>query len=480
MSTRLPIPQPRNSSLSSYRSNINSWSSSYKKASTYLSNRGESLDFSNRGDQQSLDEDQLLDSESAIDADEEISVEQPLLPSAVHVHQSTFAQSCFNSINILVGVGLLSLPYSFKITGWIIGVGALLFFSFVTRHTALILAKCLDYDQDGCTRSDSFGDIGQKAFGTIGRSVISLIFLFELVAACVALIILAADSILALFPFLSVVWIKITIALLLFPVILYRSLSLVAWGSFVGVIALVNLLIILIYDGLTTLESPGSLLSPCSTQVIPSAVFNVPFSFGLIMAGFAGHSVLPNIYRDMKNPAEYPKLVNWTFCITTLIYLSISGIGYLMFGALVKEEITQNLPLVPTYNPILNQMTVILISLNPITKYPLAISPLNAQIEYMLWKKSTRTARLATCALTTVLILGLAIAFPGFHKIMALLGSFFSFTVSVIFPELCYLKLYGKSMSLADLMFERTIAAIGVIFAIFGTVWAFLPLNLQS
>ena len=58
---------------------------------------------------------------------------------------------------------------------------------------------------------------------------------------------------------------------------------------------------------------------------------------------------------------------------------------------------------------------------------------------------------------------------------MALLGSFFSFTVSVVFPELCYLKLYGNRLGAAQYLIEVVIIIVGVVFGSFGTIWAFLP-----
>jgi vesicular inhibitory amino acid transporter len=57
---------------------------------------------------------------------------------------------------------------------------------------------------------------------------------------------------------------------------------------------------------------------------------------------------------------------------------------------------------------------------------------------------------------------------------MALLGSFFSFTVSVIFPEVCYLVLYGKDISVFQYAIEVVIALLGVFFALIGTVWVFV------
>lgn len=71
----------------------------------------------------------------------------------------------------------------------------------------------------------------------------------------------------------------------------------------------------------------------------PSNWKTVPMSFGLIMAGFAGHSVFPTIYRSMERPEKYGTVVNWTYVATALFYLAVSVCGYLMFGLDVMQEV---------------------------------------------------------------------------------------------------------------------------------------------
>merc|ERR1719215_1057836 len=148
-----------------------------------------------------------------------------------------------------------------------------------------------------------------------------------------------------------------------------------------------------------------------------------------------------------------------------------------MFGNMVMEEVTQNLPLVPSFNPILTKMTVGLVAVNPITKYSLSITPVNFQIQRSLKDTCSMpnfVARVVACTISAVIILNIAIFYPGFHNVMALLGSFFSFTISVVFPELCYLKLYGHKLTMAERTFEILIMFMGAFFGIVGTIGVFL------
>ena len=53
---------------------------------------------------------------------------------------STFHQTCFNAINVLLGVGLLSLPYAMRLYGWL-GLVILILLSALTFYTAKLLGE---------------------------------------------------------------------------------------------------------------------------------------------------------------------------------------------------------------------------------------------------------------------------------------------------------------------------------------------------
>lgn len=90
--------------------------------------------------------------------------------AAAHAHgTSSYKDAVFNAINVLLGVGVLSSPFSLRSSGWLIGGPLFLFFTLVTNHTAKLLGKCLDY-QEGMT---TYPDIGEAAFGTRGRVVVA-------------------------------------------------------------------------------------------------------------------------------------------------------------------------------------------------------------------------------------------------------------------------------------------------------------------
>ena len=147
--------------------------------------------------------------------------------------QSTLPQTIFNSINVLIGVGLLSLPMGIKYAGWICGMIVLFLAAAVTSYTARLLAKCMDLDPAVIT----FSDLAFISFGPRARLVTSLLFTLELMAACVALIVLFADSLDLLFPgMLTITEWKTMCCLVMIP-LNFLPMRLLSVTSIIGIVS---------------------------------------------------------------------------------------------------------------------------------------------------------------------------------------------------------------------------------------------------
>ena len=234
----------------------------------------------------------------------------------VVVGQSTLPQTVFNSINTLVGVGILAVPLAMSKAGWFAGLGFLVFSGVTTSYTAKLLAKCLDKDNSVV----SYGDIAYiagKKWGRWLQLIVSIVFLLELVGACVALVILFADTIAALDIIEGVsrdMWF-IVFGCFLVPTIL-MPLRWLSFTSIVGIVCCSLIMALVVFDGLSLDDAPGSLHEPMATQVWPSGVWATFYAWGILMAPWGGHSVFPNIYRDMRHPYHFRRAVNITYLFT--------------------------------------------------------------------------------------------------------------------------------------------------------------------
>eukprot|EP00158_Paraphelidium_tribonemae_P004930 Partr_v1_DN27060_c0_g1_i1_m29231 putative Solute carrier family 32 (GABA vesicular transporter), member 1 len=388
---------------------------------------------------------------------------------------SGYLHSCLNAINVLVGIGILSLPLSLKLGGWVFGIGMMVFCACLTAYTGMLLQKCVDISPDIV----SYSDIGAAAFGRRGQIFVSVIFTVELFTASVALFVLMADSLHALFPICSLSMWKIIAFGIATPTTWMPSLKWISYSSSVGILSIIFLLASMVINGFVTTSQPGSLRHPMTTQLFPDHWTQVPSIFGLSMAGFAGHAIFPSIYKDMKRPRQYRSVLAVSYGITSMIYVSFAAIGYLMFGSGALDEITKNLSKSQNMAlPVLNSIAVFIIILNPITKYILTILPISVDFTHRLPDAS----RIRICTYNAIsrtvlslLVLACAMVFPNFDRIMNLLGALFSFTVSAICPCLCYLKLYGDQLSFRDKAFNWTLVVISAGFSLWGTVWSILP-----
>lgn len=150
----------------------------------------------------------------------------------VVVGQSTLPQTIFNSVNVLVGVGLLTLPLALRYSGWVIGMSFLVFSAVVTCYTAKLLAKCLDVDNSLIT----FADLAYVSFGNTARVAVSILFSLELLAACVALVVLFADSMDDLIPGWGIPAWKVICGIILVPLV-FLPLRLLSFTSILGVMS---------------------------------------------------------------------------------------------------------------------------------------------------------------------------------------------------------------------------------------------------
>lgn len=69
----------------------------------------------------------------------------------------------------------------------------------------------------------------------------------------------------------------------------------------------------------------------------------------------------------------------------------------------------------------------------------------------------------------------IAIIFPSFDIIMALMGSVLCFGICIIYPLALYLKIFGYKISRKERILDWSLMVVSAVLAILGTVWALIP-----
>uniref|UniRef100_A0ACD5ZAG0 Uncharacterized protein n=1 Tax=Avena sativa TaxID=4498 RepID=A0ACD5ZAG0_AVESA len=361
-------------------------------------------------------------------------------------------QTVFNGINVLAGVGLLSTPFTIHEAGWA-GLAVLSVFAIVCCYTGVLLKHCFE-SKDGIS---TYPDIGEAAFGRIGRLIISIILYTELYSYCVEFIILEGDNMTSIFPGVNLNFFGIHVdskhffgmltALVVLPTVWLRDLRVLSYLSAGGVIA--TLLVFVSVALVGTTEDVG--FHQTGEAVKWSGV---PFAIGIYGFCYSGHSVFPNIYQSI-------------FVICTAIYGSFAIFGYLMFGDKTLSQITLNLPKESFASKVALWTTVI----NPFTKYALLLNPLARSLEELRPEGFLNETIVSIILRSGLVASTVVIAFllPFFGLVMALIGSLLSILVAVIMPALCFLKITQNKATRTQVIASIAIIVVGVISAALGT-----------
>ncbi len=114
----------------------------------------------------------------------------PQSASELCTRHSTFAQTVFNTMNLILGMGVLGSPLAFKHAGLLFGLLLFTWSAVTTLWTARMIDKCLDQDSS----IESFADLAFAACGHRVRVAVMVLVAVELTAASVGQINLFADG----------------------------------------------------------------------------------------------------------------------------------------------------------------------------------------------------------------------------------------------------------------------------------------------
>lgn len=283
---------------------------------------------------------------------------------------------------------------------------------------------------------------------------------------------------------------KIASIVVLVPLV-FLPLSILSYTSTFGICSTLLIIVVIFIDGLSKPDTPGSLRSPAATSWGTGSMTELGIAFGLLMAGFSGHAVIPSLARDMVDPSEFDHMINWAFVVTTFIYGVFGYAGYLMFGRNVSDEISKDLMSTPGYNSWMNEIALWTLVSTPLTKFPLSTRPLNVILEIMLGiddptsfqgsikpqldtqlstarRLSNRVFFIVERISVPALSILVSVLVPEFSSLMAFIGSFSAFMICVIGPISAKVALQGRCS-----LIDASLLVIATVMATWGTLAAF-------
>lgn len=396
-------------------------------------------------------------------------------PNSSHSCSTTnsFFKTCFNGLNALSGVGILSTPYALASGGWL---SLILLFAIATAafFSGLLIQRCMDSDSNIRT----YPDIGELAFGKKGRLIVSIFMYIELYLVATGFLILEGDNLQNLFPNMEFEvgqgltiggkhGFIIIVSLIILPTVWLDNLSLLSYVSASGVLASGIILGSIIWTG--AFEGIG--FQQKGTLVNWDGMLT---AISLYAFCYCAHPVFPTLYTSMKKKHQFSNVLIVCFILCTITYASMAIFGYLMFGPQIQSQVTLNLPA----SKISSKVAIYTTLVNPIAKYALMVTPIvNAIKTRFSCRYNPRFLSIligTNLLISTVLV---ALAIPFFGSLMSLVGSLLSITASVILPCLCYLKISGIYRRLnGQLVGICLIIIVGVCLVIFGTYTSVLDI----
>ncbi|KAH7521506.1 hypothetical protein FEM48_Zijuj07G0040700 [Ziziphus jujuba var. spinosa] len=335
---------------------------------------------------------------------------QPQQPQNPDGESTITIKTCFNVVNALFGVGILSVPYALSRGGWLCLI-LLLLVALISCYTGLLLKRCIDTNP----LIKTYPNVGNAAFGPRERNFVAAIIYLELFAVAVEFFILEGDTLEMLFRNTNFrigslnlrgkeCFILLT-ALIILPSTWLRNLDILAYLSVGGVLASIILVECVLWIGAVNdvgFHERGLLLD----------LGGFPIAASMFVFCYCGHAVFPTVCMSMGDRRKFPKVLFICFVTSTITYGSMAVTGYVMYGEFLNSQVTLNL--------LLGKNTAIKDKFIPSNNRSISIL-------------------IRTLLVTSTVVVALPI--PFFRYLMTLIGAFSSIAVAFLLPCLCHLKI---------------------------------------
>lgn len=382
--------------------------------------------------------------------------------------KSTSAQTAFNSINTLMGIGMMSLPFGLTLMGWIPGTALMALCALSTSKTAKILGRIMKQHPE----LKCFADIVSLYGSPSSLFLVSAMFCLDLTGASLGLILLFSDFFSALLPHIGKQVLKFIIVGIVF-LLSFLPLSILSFSSLIGVFCTFGTIGLIIICGLSIGSSPGSLFSPAVTNLWPKNINNFMMALGIFMSPWGGHPVFPEFYLDMKHPEKFGRSVNASFSITFIFDYAIASVGFLMYGVACQDSILKNIMNNNKYPSWTAPLFCVLLGLLPLSKLPLVTRPMISLFESVLSISATNNSAhsfLAKRILARIVffasLLSLSLLFTSFGRVISFLGSAICFTICLTLPLLFYKHFFAHEISAA----RNVLLTIAIVLSMAGAV----------
>ncbi|KAG8100246.1 hypothetical protein GUJ93_ZPchr0013g34641 [Zizania palustris] len=395
---------------------------------------------------------------------------------------ATSVQTLGNVVVSIVGTGVLGLPYAFRTAGWVAGSLGVAAAGCATLYCMLLLVDCRDKledeEQDEIYHGHyTYGDLGEKCFGTIGRCLTEILILISQAGGAVAYLIFIGQNLHSVFSqlmspaaFIFAILLPVQIALSFI-----RSLSSLSPFSIFADVCNVLAMAIVIKEDLQLFDHPFA------NRNAFNGLWAIPFTFGVAVFGFDGFSMTLALESSMAERKNFRWVLSQAVAGIIVVYASFGVCGYLAYGETTKDIITLNLP-----NNWSTSAVKVGLCIALAFTFPVMMHPIHEIVEVRFessgfFKKLSHNVRgaewlgLHSSRMAMVAIVSVVASFiPAFGSFISFVGSTICAMLSFVLPALFHLSIVGSSMSLWRRLLDYGFLLFGIAFASYGVVTVIL------
>lgn len=403
-----------------------------------------------------------------------------------HNEKNTRAEAIYTVSNLLVGPGVLALPFAFRLAGAGLGSLSVLLVTFSMGFTGSLLGWAFDCSKSELDRlgvpvdARNYASLSLLAFGPRGHVAVSTIFVLELWMVFETTLVLISWNMhifLGLSKFSAIIW-SSAIAFVSF----YAPVKLMSYISLACVIAVFGSIVPLFWSGVS-LPADGP---PFEEFHAMARLEGLPTALGLTIFCFGGHPVLPSIYWHMRDTDQFSFACSTGFVSAGVFYLIVASVGYYFFGDFVHQAFTDNLSHDLHGKPIegleiLGVATSASFAVGLQGKLPLFAEPVLRVLESKSGADGVFLSQALLRLAFTLVNMAVAILFRNaLDVVCSLTGFAFIMTTSIIIPCLIYRELAADGLGKVQRQVLLVFAMVGGVMAVGGTWSAILHLGRPS
>jgi vesicular inhibitory amino acid transporter len=375
------------------------------------------------------------------------------------------------------GAAVLALSSATKNSGWI-GIFVLLVCSVITNYTAHLIGKIISNSIS--KPNPSFSDIGEAAFGKLGRSISNFSIYVTLIGIVILYLILIGQLLNGIFPCLPRGFFTLVIGVAVIPIVLIiKTMKEAKWTSYLAlsttyIAGLLALGISLRYYYSESYDD-ATQIHNFSNQFFTSFA-SLTLGFSVYLFALGAHPIFPSLYSEMKDKTKWGLVTNVGWVLICSLYFPVAFIGYLVYG----NSLDNNDTILETImkfvgNSGLVIFAEILFIIHFICAIPIFLTPCLYSFNQYLKSKNVECNDRLTRIIICMIIIVVALFFPYLTSVMTIISDVSTSLAAMILPPIFYWKLIETNRK--EKVLAVVIVVLGVVASVVGIVEAIRDLR---